>query len=252
MTIDVYTFCWNEEIRLPYFLKLWSPIARRIIIYDNGSTDKSKEIALSYSNVVWDSVTYNFNEIDEIKLIQLKNNCWKQSRDADFCFVGDCDEIIHFDFAKYLVNFLYEMKQCGLNLIKPFGYNMVSSDIPMHKGNIWDHEDFKHGVRGENFDKRVIFSPKKILDINFRPGAHMSNPTFIGNNIKQEYRDMSLKLLHYKFISKKYYVDRQIASGKRLNKISFNNKLGIHYLRDKSIFCKEYDSCFQKKKKIIQ
>ena len=72
MIIDVYTFCWNEEIRLPYFLRLWGPIARRIIIYDNGSTDKSRKIALKYPNVVWDTVTYGQNEINDIKYVILK------------------------------------------------------------------------------------------------------------------------------------------------------------------------------------
>lgn len=42
MIIDAYTFCWNEEVRLPYFLRLLSPMCRHIYIYDNGSTDKSR------------------------------------------------------------------------------------------------------------------------------------------------------------------------------------------------------------------
>lgn len=50
MIIDAYTFCWNEEIRLKYFLNLYSPLCRQITVYDNGSTDaytKTDEIGVS-------------------------------------------------------------------------------------------------------------------------------------------------------------------------------------------------------------
>jgi len=95
--IDVYTFCWNEEIRLPYFLRLWSPIARTITIFDNGSSDNSENIAKSYSNVIWNTKDYDTGGIlHEPTLTSLKNNCWKKSRDADLVFVGDIDEILFY------------------------------------------------------------------------------------------------------------------------------------------------------------
>ena len=62
LILDVYTFCYNEEIRLKYFLELYAPISRKITIFDNGSTDKSKEIAQQYENVIWDGITYNVGE----------------------------------------------------------------------------------------------------------------------------------------------------------------------------------------------
>ena len=64
MIIDAYTFCWNEEIRIKYFFKSMAPICRSITLFDNGSDDKSKQIAEQYDNVVWDAETMG-NKFDD-------------------------------------------------------------------------------------------------------------------------------------------------------------------------------------------
>jgi len=245
MIIDVYTFCWNEEVRLPYFLRLWSPIARRIIIYDNGSTDKSKEIASQYKNVVWDSVTYGNGQIDDWRLAYIKNNCWKQNRDSDLCFVGDMDEIMYHPSG--LHNFLQESYALGFTVFLPLGYDMISQNLPKHTGQIWEHEDFKHGIESPGFNKMTIFSPKHIKEMNYYYGAHECTPT---GNVKV-FKYNHLKLLHYKMINIEYYLKRHKQMSKRVSDVNKQNGWGIQYsfrAIDHKIY---FDEVYKNREKVV-
>ena len=75
MIIDAYTFCYNEEIRLKYYLNLYAPLCRTITIFDNNSTDSSKEIATKYDNVFWETEMYKDGTWNEFELKYLKSNC---------------------------------------------------------------------------------------------------------------------------------------------------------------------------------
>jgi glycosyltransferase involved in cell wall biosynthesis len=44
MKIWAYAICWNEEVMLPYYLKHYEKFCEKIIIYDNMSTDNSRNI----------------------------------------------------------------------------------------------------------------------------------------------------------------------------------------------------------------
>ena len=175
MIIDAYTFCYNEQIRLKYYLNLYSPLCRKITIYDNGSTDASKEIATKYDNVIWETETYNQNEINDKILTNIKNNCWKQSKDADLVIVCDVDEILyHKDgLNNYLLNVLNET---DTKIIRATGFDMVSTKLPKHTGNFYDDEDFQYGVRNAKWDKTCIFCPKSVKEIRYRHGSHLCMP----------------------------------------------------------------------------
>ena len=49
-----------------------SPICRSITLFDNGSDDKSKQIAEQYDNVVWDVETYG-NKFDDFVKQKVSN-----------------------------------------------------------------------------------------------------------------------------------------------------------------------------------
>jgi glycosyltransferase involved in cell wall biosynthesis len=42
---------YNEEALLPHFLAHYAPIADRIVVWDNGSTDATPQIAQAHSKV---------------------------------------------------------------------------------------------------------------------------------------------------------------------------------------------------------
>jgi glycosyltransferase involved in cell wall biosynthesis len=150
MIIDAYTFCWNEEIRLRYFLNHYSPVCRRIVVFDNGSTDSSQEVASQYGNVVWDTETYGQGEIDDDILRDVKNNCWKDSRDADLVFVGDVDEVLYHPSGG---DYFRSALQTGYTVFRATAYDMVSRGVPVHLGNIYDDADFRYGVRSKQNTK---------------------------------------------------------------------------------------------------
>jgi len=218
--IDAYTFCWNEEIMLKYYLNLYAPMCRKITLYDNGSTDKSKEITQQYDNVVWNTEVYGQNEIDDKILTNVKNNCWKQSKDADWVIVGDIDEILY--HVSGLYNYLkYIKEETNYRILRSTGYDMVSETIPKHDGNIYDENKFRYGVKNEFFDKILIFSPASIDDINYPPGAHIAKPTISCSGWERRILQMSthvteLKLLHYKYLSEKHFLNRTDQFRQRL------------------------------------
>ena len=237
MIIDAYTFCYNEEIRLKYYLNSYAPLCRKITIYDNGSTDSSKEIATKYNNVIWETETYSQNEINDLILTDTKNNCWKKSRDADWVIVCDIDEILYHKDG--LNNYLmYLLNETNKRIIRATGFDMVSTKLPTHTGHFYDDADFQYGVRIEvekgrsRFDKTCIFSPSSIDEINYRPGAHTCMPVVNGNREELSLHDGELKLLHYKYLSKEYFLNRQRQSGERLSEINKEKNLGGEYLHE--------------------
>lgn len=239
MVIDVYTFCWNEEVKLPYFLNLWSPICRNITIFDNGSDDNSEQIANQYDNVTWDSNTFTGN-FDEFKKRDIANTCWQHnSRDADLVYIGDVDEIVYHPTG--LVNYFYDSIEQGYSVFKPHAYNIISESIPTHPGNIYDHIDYVNGIRiydknkthindGYTYDKCCVFSPKQIETVYYTIGFHKS--IFTGN-VKVEHSS-DYKMLHLKWVGLQnmitrhehfYNTDRLDTSSGGTWKLDINNIL---------------------------
>lgn len=275
MIIDAYTFCWNEEIRLKYYLNLYAPICRKITIYDNGSTDASEEIAKQYDNVVWDTTTYGQNQIDNIIKIEITNNCWKQSS-ADLVLIGDMDEILYHPSG--LKNYFDNALSSGKTVLIPFAYDMVSESLPTHDGNIYDKDDFKYGFRIERekptrrtlerkwnrclpgrtkpnpgfrywYDKQCVFSPKKIKSMGFWPGCHFSYPS-PRRNVKTLYEE-HFKLLHYKFLSKDYYCKRNLFAKQRVSKNNKEHNLSWHYMVESEVTEKKFEDAFSQRTRII-
>lgn len=256
MIIDAYTFCYNEQIRLKYYLNLYAPLCRKIIIYDNGSTDSSKDIATKYDNVIWETETYNQNEINDRILINVKNNCWKQSKDADWVIVGDVDEILYHKDG--LNNYLmYLLNETNKRIIRATGFDMISTRLPTHEGNFYEHEEFQYGLRNEDFcDKTCIFSPSSINEINYGVGAHHCNPVinrhqWSGENEEISLYDGELKLLHYKYLSKESFVNQQKRSGERMSELNKSRSWGFQYLYESEEQEQIFDRKLGNRKKII-
>ena len=50
MKITLYTICYNEQEMLPYFLNHYSKMVDKIVVYDNQSTDNSRQILESFKD----------------------------------------------------------------------------------------------------------------------------------------------------------------------------------------------------------
>jgi len=227
MTINLYTFLYNEEHILPYFLKHYSQYVNKIVVYNNQSTDNSVKILNDWKECEIEIIEYNTdNHYDEQTLIDLKNNCWKGD-DSDYVIVCDVDELLyHPNLGEFI------KKQPYVDYFTPTGYHMMGEEIPTdYTKQIY--EIIKNGTPDNQYNKNVLFKRENVTDTNYSPGAHGSR--FNGTTKLINCEDHDLKLLHYKWLSPEYVADKHIHYGERRSQDTINKGWGVHYglTRDK-------------------
>ncbi len=197
-SIEVFAICYNEEFFLPYFIKHYQDMGAKITIFDNMSTDRSKEIILS-SGCTY--LTYESNnQIKDDIYLKIKNHCWKKSL-ADWVIVCDIDELIEVPFS---------MKK--YTIINTRGFDMVG--LPNER----------RGVPNRLYSKHIMFRPKYINEISYNPGCHTCSiqGKVIGST-------EIANLLHYKYISEEYVFARHSMYQKRLSEINKSQGWGLEY-----------------------
>jgi glycosyltransferase involved in cell wall biosynthesis len=234
ITIEVYLLCFNEEKMILHTLNYYSKICSKIIIIDNQSTDDSISLASKYKNVDIKQLNSG-NEFVEDRLTESRNNCWKGST-ADYVIVCDMDEFL---YDENLLEKLVMAKQQGVIMPMIIGYNMMSQDFPSNYNKLIT-EQVKHGVKSSRFDKKIIFDPKRVKEINYRPGAHLSYPVFFEDNVV--YPLLELKLLHYKYLGKYYLYKKHEGYVNRMSEISKEKRHGYEYLEGENHINNMFDS----------
>ena len=208
MNIDVYTFAHNEQAILPFFLRHYSPIARKIVIYDDCSNDRTVEIAQRDPKVEVRQANLG-DHYDEERFRQLKNSCWKGS-DADWVIVVDIDEFL---YHPNLWGQLLSYREMTISLPKVRGFDMVAeAGLPSYDVRLTDV--IKTGVQNNFYSKQVIFNPQKIEEINFDHGAHTCQPrgeVVVGGD---------LKLLHFNWLGFDYINERWAQRRARVSPIA--------------------------------
>ena len=219
MKIDVYTICWNEEIRLPYFFKHYEKFANKLVVFDNESSDSSPKLVNEHPKGVLKSYSTNGTIRDDVYL-QIKNNVWKTDKTADWVIVVDVDELV---YAKDIIAELEKADKEGYTIIEPKGYKFYSEKTPTTEGQIYDEV-----VMGkECASKFCCFKPSEVEEINFLPGCHNAQPR---GNIKV-LKSENIYFLHFHFIGKEFVDKRRDQYKERLSQWNIQNKLGDHYLK---------------------
>lgn len=231
--VHYYAVCWNEEKMLPFMFDYYSRFTDHFTIYDNYSTDKSEAIVNDYTNtriIKFQTDGFNDNAHNDIK-----NNCWKRSRGkADYVIVCDTDEFIyHTDIHQALIL----LKNNKYSIVKPFGYNMYSTDYPVYDSHQLLTDKVKRGIRVPMFDKCILFDPHAIVEVNFKPGAHECYPW---GRVKT-YRNEDIKLLHYKNIGLEQLLERNRIYVSRLSKENIENNYGMEYLKKEQLIIQEFN-----------
>jgi len=209
--ITIYTITYNEEFIIPYFIKWYRDIFVdcKIIIYDNESSDKTKQIALSNKCEV---ISYSTNnELSDRKYIEIKNNCWK-SADTKWVIVCDSDEFL---------NLKPEDLKGNHTIFKSKGYNVCNIE------NLSNILDIKHGIEDDLYNKSICFNKEEIVEINYDVGCHSCIPE--GNVI---YSEKNPKLLHMKFLNEDYLVNKYKNYKNRMSKENIENKWGAQYMEE--------------------
>lgn len=229
----VYTLCYNEGHFVKHFLYAYKD-AGRIIVYDNMSTDRSVELLQQDSRVEvrpYDSG----GQIRDDLYLEMKNHAWKEARGkAEWVIVVDFDEI----FTRALPNGgdpIFDLdlsvptKQ-GYNVIKPYGYNMISLNAPLGgDGHPWQHS--QKGTYHVPEEKLCCFKPAEISEIRYVSGAHWASPLDMAQSTKGVRICIApeWKLLHYKFWNLELYMEKIADYQKRLSEWNRKFGAGWHY-----------------------
>ena len=215
MKINVYTLCYNEEVLIPYFFRHYGSIADRIVVYDNGSTDKSRDLVQLLGGELRDLDTGG--EHSDRAQTKLKSTCYYESRGkADWVIVVDMDEFLyHPDFSGLLKSYMAS----GITMPKVLGFDMFSSAVPSGPGQIY--EEIFHGWRYWMYNKFEVFHPS--IDINFSPGCHKAYPQ---GPVKMS-DDAEIKLLHYRYLGAEYFKKRYVMRMNRISEDNVKNGWGI-------------------------
>jgi glycosyltransferase involved in cell wall biosynthesis len=211
--ITIYTICFNESLMLPYFIQHYRnnfPDCK-IIVYDNGSTDNTAQIAIDAGCEVREHDTNG--KLSDKDYLKIKNNCWKTAT-TDWVLVADCDELLQITEKE-----LTALARRDGTIVDAEGWNMVNKADDLHIAAI------DHAVRAKSYDKAYLFNRKHIKEINYGMGCHSCVPHGYIN-----YGNRKFKCFHYKYINLDYMINRHRIFAERLSEENKAKGSGGHYL----------------------
>lgn len=226
MKVEAYIMAWNEAETIHLTIKHYQKFCDKIFLYDNFSTDNTREIAESMGCEV--KLFGIKGVLDDREYTKLKNSVWKGS-DADWVIVVDADEILwHPQMEVYLI----DNKRWGNTICPTFGWQVVSHGLPRET---W--EEITTGFHYDNYSKMCIFNPKEIKEIGYIHGAHVAEPK---GNVK--FSDERLTLFHYRNIGgPERLVKRHAMYRERMSDWNKRWNAGGHYLYEDSQRRKEWE-----------
>lgn len=226
--VTIYSVIFNEELMLPFMIRFYRKRFPdcKFVIYDNRSTDNSVKIAKELGCLVVDYDTGG--EFDDAKLLEVKNNCWKNSP-TDWVGVCDCDELVDINEGQ-----LKREGDLGSTIISTEGYTIINIE------NNLDIAGMRYGLRAEDkslnppfhpYDKSVFFNKSAISEINYSMGCHSCSPV---GRVKRS--DEKYKLYHFKYVNPdlmaKRYRAITLSEENKRQRLSFQFEFGESTIRD--------------------
>lgn len=214
--INIFLLCHNESILLPHTIchyRYFMPSAI-ITIYDNESSDNSKEIAISMGCNV---VTWSSNNIlDDYLNKEIKNNCWKNVSEG-WIIVADMDE--------WLCIFDHELdyeKNSGTTILQIKGWDIVGESNTVDLTDV-DIHSIKKYFPNEALDKNICFLREKITDMNYTLGSHKCFPCGIVQFSSENY-----VLKHMSHLGLPFLINKILKRYER-TELMRSKGLAIHY-----------------------
>lgn len=206
MNIEIYTCAHQEAKILPYFMRHYNQYGK-VYIYEGHSTDSTREIAEKLGATVLFLDTQN--QVRDDIMIDVKNNCWKESK-ADWVIICDMDEFVwHPDFMTYL-------STIPETIIAPRTFEMFSNQFPKTEGQIYDEVQYGFEIR----TKFCLFRPQKLKEISYGAGCHDALPQ---GEVYINYHT-EIFCLHMRHLGIDYVVNRNSYLNARMSEI--NKKMG--------------------------
>lgn len=207
MKIEAYIIGWCVEDTIAFTIKHYKQFCDKVTLFDNHSTDKTREIAFSLGADV--RLFGTPGELNDRDYLEIKNNCWKGSQ-ADWVIIVDDDEILYGDIPA----------SEPASIFRTQGFEVFSHEMPKES-----FLELQEGELNDNYSKLCIFNPKRVKEINYVYGCHEARPE--GDVI---YSTSKLFLLHYRSIGgPKRLVDRHNSYVPRMSELNKRWGLGAHY-----------------------
>ena len=216
MKIELFTFVFNDEDILPFFIRHYAPIVDKMTFIDSDSTDKTLKLIEKYEVIQTGFTWWDWDEYHKIR-----NIVWKQS-EYDLIFFPDVDEFL---YRRNLREFL-EKNEDVYDIYQMEGFQMISANFPKPETDILE---IKVGIPLPLHSKYAIFNPK--ADIYF-PDAHNVETT--SENVCR----FEIKLLHYKYLGVRNMLRRAELIKSRVPSDSYTAKIKGNILERFSSFIK--------------
>lgn len=235
VNVHIFLLCYNEEILLPKTINHYRTLFPncKITIYDNESTDKSREISEQNNCEV---ITYKTgNKIDDLEYLKIKNNCWKSETEG-WIIMADMDEWLYITEKQLL-----EEQDSGTTILSLDWYDIFIDGMSAELTDV-NLETVDFGYLW-NLGKNICFYRKKISEMNYDPGAHTCNPE---GEIVYSNKTYLVKHMHY--LSMPFYINKIKARAAR-NKENIKKGFGIHYISDEEDIKIQYN---KEKEKVVK
>ncbi|MCB1864762.1 MAG: glycosyltransferase family 2 protein [Chromatiales bacterium] len=234
MMVHLYALSWNDGRMVDYFLRHYEPFVDRFFIYDDGSTDGTRDTFAARDDVELRPQLRRYPESWVKSALHFYNECWMESRGvADWVFIVNLDEHLYHPRMR---DYLSECRAAGVTAIPSLGFQMVSAgfpdtDVPLYR-------ELTMGAPWSQMSKMQIFNPNAVIATNFGPGRHRAR--FEGD-ICIPQRNEVLNL-HYKYLGLDRLHDRHGALRARLGPLDIQNRWGHRYHFSRQELGEDYDS----------
>jgi hypothetical protein len=173
MRIELYSISWNERRMLPFFLDYYGPWVDRLVIFDDQSDDGTAENLKRHPKVDLRPLPPKGSSF-VLTALEIWQHAWKESRTrADWVIVTNIDEFIYHPGG--MRGYLERCTEQGVTMVHPRGYEMVGERFPDPGQSLV--ETVRKGVAMFGQDKRQVFNPDAVAEMNYGPGRHECRPT---------------------------------------------------------------------------
>lgn len=206
MRIVVISITYNCADVLPFFLRHYGTIADEIAIWDDQSTDGTREILNNHSKVNLRDWPRPGSGIDEMLFLEFSQGIYPTAHASGFDWVmmPDPDEFLY----KPDVRGVLEKAQAeGIDVIPAMGFNMLGEGLPKDDGR-QIYEIHKRGMVAPVYGKPIVFRPH--IHIRWNRGKH----ALAECNGKVADKAL-LKLLHYRYMGGAYTRKRNLQNYSR-------------------------------------
>ncbi|MFO1205416.1 MAG: glycosyltransferase [Burkholderiales bacterium] len=223
LVVHLYTVCWDEADMLGFFFRHYDPWVDRYVIYDDGSTDGSRDILRAHPKVE----LRDFERVEAESFVlshkAMQDHAWKESRgQADWIVVTAIDEHLHVR-SRAMAEYLAEQTERGVTLVPALGFDMNHETMPEDRGLLVDI--VTRGRPRIAFNKLSIFKPEALRETGFAAGRHAAEPV---GDLRLPARD-EVMLWHYKHLGFERNAAREAAQAARLGATDVKNGFASHY-----------------------